>query len=91
MELLPLLALPLLVVWGVLYGIGALMYWIATQVRQYRQRRRDRIEAELDRAEAELKATLYELASQLSQNAHEARKALIRESFLTAREHDSAS
>ncbi len=85
MDLLPLLTLPLLVVWGVIYGIGALTMWTANLIKHHRQRRRDRIDADLDRAEAEMKATLYELASQLDQNAHEARKALLHESFLASR------
>ena len=43
-----------------------------------------RIEAELDRQQAELRATILNLANQLGADAHEARKALIRESFLAS-------
>ncbi len=51
---------------------------------RWRQRKVRRIEAELDRAQAELRATILALASELGADAHEARKALIRESFLAA-------
>lgn len=46
-----------------------------------RERRIARIEAELDRQAAELRGTILSLAEQLGANAHEARKALIRESY----------
>ena len=53
----------------------------------WRRRRQDRrsalIEAELDRTEAELRQTILQLASALSGDALEARKALIRESYLS--------
>ena len=54
------------------------------------ERRREakvaRIEADLDRAQERMRATILDLASQLGADAHEARKALIRESFLTSRD-----
>ena len=51
-------------------------------VRQRRDRKRARIEAELDRTQAELRQTIFQLASALNGDALEARKALIRESYL---------
>ncbi len=49
-----------------------------------RQRKINRVEAELDRTQAQLRATILTLASELGADAHEARKALIRESFLAS-------
>lgn len=43
--------------------------------------RQERIEAELDRKQDELRATILQLAAALGADAHEARKALIRESY----------
>ncbi|MCO7202136.1 hypothetical protein NH287_01215 [Microbacterium sp. CnD16-F] len=48
------------------------------------ERRRARIEAELDRKQDELRRTVLQLADVLGMEAHEARKALIRESFLAS-------
>lgn len=48
------------------------------------ERRRARIEAELDRKQDELRRTVLQLADALGMEAHEARKALIRESFLAS-------
>lgn len=48
------------------------------------QRRRVRIEAELDQKQEELRRTILQLADALGMEAHEARKALIRESFLSS-------
>ena len=48
------------------------------------ERRRARIEAELDRKQDELRATILQLADALGMEAHEARRALIRESFLAS-------
>lgn len=49
---------------------------------QRRDCKRARIEAELDRTQAELRQTILQLASALNGDALEARKALIRESYL---------
>lgn len=54
------------------------------RLQQWRQHRVRRIEAELDRTQAQLRATILTLASELGADAHEARKALIRESFLAS-------
>lgn len=88
MAYLVLLALPVLLTigfisWaieGAVEGAEALMNWF----RDRRARRIARIEAELDRTQMELRATILQLAGQLGGDAHEARKALIRESFLAS-------
>lgn len=54
---------------------------IAVQLKSIGARRRARIEAELDRKQDELRATVLQLAEALGADAHEARKALIRESY----------
>lgn len=46
--------------------------------------RQARIEAELDRKEEQLRATVLKLAEALSAEAHEARRRLIRESFMAS-------
>lgn len=46
--------------------------------------RQDRIEAELDRTQDEVRHTILRLADALGMEAHEARKALIRESFIAS-------
>ncbi|KQR86706.1 hypothetical protein [Microbacterium sp. Leaf179] len=55
---------------------------LADWIRQRRDRKRARIEAELDRTQAELRQTILQIASALGGDALEARKALIRESYL---------
>jgi hypothetical protein len=57
---------------------------VVTKLRRCSMDKRARAEAELDRQQAELRAAILNLASQLGAEAHEARKALIRESFLAA-------
>ncbi|MFM9877414.1 MAG: hypothetical protein ACKVOG_06140 [Rhodoglobus sp.] len=84
MAYLVLLALPFLLVGGLISwaieGTELLVNWL----RDRRAHRIARIEAELDRKQMELRATILELAGQLGGDAHEARKALIRESFLAS-------
>ncbi|MCU1580038.1 MAG: hypothetical protein JWP19_2242 [Rhodoglobus sp.] len=79
-----LLALPLLLVAGLIQLLWAggemLMDWF--QLR--RDRKRAAIERELDRTQVELRGTILRLASELGADAHEARKALIRESYLAS-------
>lgn len=48
------------------------------------QRRRARIEAELDQKQEELRRTILQLATAIRMESHEARRALIRESFLAS-------
>lgn len=50
--------------------------------RRRQDRKRARIEAELDRTQAQLRQTIFQLAAALNGDALEARKALIRESYL---------
>ncbi|MEF2256206.1 hypothetical protein [Microbacterium schleiferi] len=55
------------------------------------RRRRERLEAELAVAREELDRATLELAHALRMDAHEARKALLRESFIASRrpgQHD---
>lgn len=84
MQYLALLALPFLLAGGLIYWAGAGVVWLVDWWRDRRRRRIARIEAELDRQQAELRATILHLADQLGAEAHEARKALIRESFLAS-------
>lgn len=71
-----------------LFGAMALM----DLRRSRRTRRVARIEADLDRTQAELRQTILRLAEELGADAHEARKALIRESYLaTGQVSDSAT
>lgn len=69
-----------LLVFAVWRGGEVLTGWLAER----RQRRIVRIEADLDRQAMELRSTIFTLAAQLSGDAHEARKALIRESYLAS-------
>lgn len=82
MQYLALLLLPVVVLYGagwlVWAGVTALVDWL----KVLRERKHARIERELDRKQAELRATILTLAEQLGADAHEARKALIRESYL---------
>lgn len=80
-------ALLLSVLFVALLTLGAIEMsgWIVDQIRRYRANKRARIEAELDRQQAALRATILNLASQLGAEAHEARTALIRESYLASR------
>ena len=57
---------------------------IAARLNALSPRRMARIEAELDRKQDELRRTVLQLADALGMEAHEARKALIRESFLAS-------
>lgn len=57
---------------------------IVSCIAELRPRRAARIEAELDRKQDELRSTILNLAEALGADAHEARKALIRESYLAS-------
>jgi hypothetical protein len=83
-QYLALLLIPFILVGGLFYWVGVGLEWLVDWWRERRQRRVARIEAELDRQQAELRATILNLANQLGADAHEARKALIRESFLAS-------
>lgn len=84
MQYLALLLIPFILVGGLFYWVGVGLEWLVDWWRDRRRRRIARIEAELDRQQAELRATILHLADQLGADAHEARKALIRESFLAS-------
>lgn len=58
--------------------------WLMQWITHRRQARAARAEAELDRTQDELRATVLRLAAALGMEAHEARKALIRESYLVS-------
>jgi hypothetical protein len=81
-QYLALLLLPILAVYGVVWLIGAGLVWVVDWLSTLRERKRARIEREPDRKQAELRATIIALAEHLNMDAHEARKALIRESYL---------
>ena len=57
---------------------------VATVRNSFGERRRARIEAELDQKQDELRRTVLGIADALGMEAHEARRALIRESFLSS-------
>ena len=90
MEFLPLLLLPFIIVALIVQGVIELTAWVARKVRDRRANSRSRAEAELDRQQAQLRTTIFNLASQLGAEAHEARKALIRESFRASTLHDNS-
>ena len=85
MESLLLLVLVVIVVLFI-EGVVEVTVYVVNQVRRHQAKKRARIEAELDRKQAELRATIFNLASQLGAEAHEARKALIQASFLASRD-----
>ncbi len=64
----------------ILIGVVLFVEWL----KELRDRRRTRIERELDVAQERMRATIFQLASELGADAHEARKALIRESYLAS-------
>lgn len=78
------LMLPFLLIAGVGWLLVKIVEGIVYLFQRLRERRRTRVERELDRTQAELRATILRLASELGADAHEARKALIRESYLAA-------
>lgn len=67
-----------------LLGGYVLIEFIGSWRESRRQRRIAHIEADLDRTQEEMRQTILRLASHLGADAHEARKALIRESFLAS-------
>lgn len=73
-------AASLAAVFFLMIGIGALM----DRTEKRRLIRVNRAEAELDRTQEQLRSTMLQLADALGHEAHEARKALIRESFLAS-------
>ncbi|GAA3734741.1 hypothetical protein GCM10022239_08590 [Leifsonia bigeumensis] len=86
MEIMLLLLVSFVLAALLIQGAVEVSAWIVNKVHRHRANKRARIEAELDRKQAELRAAIYSLASQLGAEAHEARKALIRESYLASRD-----
>ena len=84
MEALPLFLLPFILAAGAGWVIVSLIEVIVEWVQNARRRKRERMERELDRTQAQLRATILRLAGELGADAHEARKALIRESYLAS-------
>ncbi|KZE43289.1 hypothetical protein [Microbacterium sp. T32] len=82
MVVLGLLALPFVLAGWIISVLTTGGEWLVRYFLDRRERKRAAIEAELDRTQAELRATILSLSEQLNGSAHEARKALIRESFL---------
>ncbi|MBB5633632.1 hypothetical protein BKA04_001855 [Cryobacterium mesophilum] len=64
----------------ILIGVVLFVEWL----KELSDRRRTRIERELDVAQERMRAAIFQLASELGADAHEARKALIRESYLAS-------
>ncbi len=64
----------------ILVGVVLFVEWL----KELSDRRRTRIERELDVVQERMRATIFQLASELGADAHEARKALIRESYLAS-------
>lgn len=84
MQYLALLTLPAILLVGIVQLLWMGGEWLVKWFRNRRKRRIARIEADLDRQAGELRSTILSLAQQLGGDAHEARKALIRESFLAS-------
>lgn len=79
--ILALLALPFLAVGALINGLAIGSEWLMKSIQNHhRDVREHRAEAELDRKQEELRSTILNLADALGMEAHEARKALIRES-----------
>ena len=81
-------ALAVLALYGVVYAASYLVFGLVKGGEllvkwflERRERQRLAIERELDRKQAELRGTILNLADALGMEAHEARKALIRESY----------
>ncbi len=79
--LLPLLPVLLLAAGWVVANVAE---GIVSLVQHLRDLRRARIERELNQKQEELRQTILLLAQHLDGSAHEARKALLRESFLAS-------
>lgn len=85
---LALLVLALLGIGYAIWYLGLVLWaggeWLMTWYHRRREARIARMEAELDRTQDELRSTILRLADALGVEAHDARKALIRESFLAS-------
>lgn len=81
-----LMTLPFIALCYIVYGMWVGGEWLVKWFIERNERRRIRIEAELDRKQEELRRTIWQLASELSADAHETRKAMIRASFEATQE-----
>lgn len=79
--ILVLLALPFVAVSYAVIGVVKGGELLMKSIRNHRYIRTRRAEAELDRKQEELRRTILQLADALGMESHEARKALIRESY----------
>ncbi|GAB3124804.1 hypothetical protein [Glaciibacter psychrotolerans] len=79
--ILVLLALPFVAVGYAVIGVVKGGELLMKSFHNHRHFRAQRAEAELDRKQEELRRTILSLADALGMEAHEARKALIRESY----------
>jgi hypothetical protein len=84
MQYVALVLLPVILAVGIVHLIIEGVIWVVEWFRSRRERRIARIEAELDRTQAQMRATILQLAEQLGADAHEARKALIHEAFMSS-------
>lgn len=84
MTLLAALLLPVFAAGAVINGAVVGGEWAVGKLRERKVRKRAQIEAELDRKQEQVRATILRLAAELNGNALEARKALIRESFMAS-------
>jgi hypothetical protein len=88
-ELAALLDLPFLIltalVTALITGLWIGGEWLMDWFTRRREARTARTRAELDRTQEELRRTILQLADALGVEAHEARKALIRESYIATR------
>lgn len=80
LEFIALAALLMAIYIGIIVAVVEVNDWLGRR----RRAKVARIEAELDQAQAQMRATILALAGQLGADAHEARKTLIRESFLAS-------
>jgi ABC-type methionine transport system permease subunit len=79
------LLLVIVAVCSIYAALAAMAIAAADFITKLVERRRERRQVEAKLIEAEMQRALITLASQLGAEAHEARKALIRESFLASR------
>lgn len=78
------LTIPVMLATGLISTVMETGRWVMAEFRDWRQSRRDRAEKALTAQELQLRRTILQLAEQLGAEAHEARKTLIRESFLAS-------
>lgn len=75
------IGLAVVLVYLLIVGISEAIVWTVDRLKQRRLRKRERIEAEIVRLQGEMQRSLAELGAALGADAHQARLALIRESY----------